>query len=92
MAFSMKGLVQKETSKTVKKHVEIKPEQVADLLKKAVGAPEDTQLVPGEIAIKDEAGNIVGSVQGYILDWTDTPKPRAPRKAKPAKPAAPEQA
>lgn len=92
MAISMKGLVTKETSKTVKKHVEIKPEQVADLLKKAVGAPEDTQLVPGEIAVKDEAGNVVGYVQGYILDWTDTPKPRAPRKAKDAKPAAPEQA
>lgn len=82
MAISMKGLVTKETSKTVKKHVEIKPDQVADLLKKAVGAPEGTQLVTGEISVRDEAGNVVGTVQGYILDWTETPKARAPRKPK----------
>lgn len=90
MAISMKNLVQKETAKTVRKHVEIAPEQVADLLKKAVGAPEETALVSGMVSVKDAEGNVVGETQGYILDWTETPKPRQPRK--PKAPEAPTQA
>ena len=78
MSISLKNLVQKDTARTVKKHVVIKPEQVADLLKKAVGAPDEVPLVTGTA----EDGTPV-----YTLDWTETPKPRAPRKAKEA-PAA----
>lgn len=73
MSVSMKSLVQKDIARTVKKHVEIKPEQVADLLKKAVGAPDEVPLVTGTA----EDGTPV-----YTLDWTESPKPRAPRKPK----------
>ena len=76
MSISLKNLVQKDTARTVKKHVVIKPEQVADLLKKAVGAPDEVPLVTG---VDQETGSAV-----YTLDWTETPKPRAPRKAKEA--------
>lgn len=79
MSVSMKSLVQKDIARTVKKHVEIKPEQVADLLKKAVGAPDEVPLVTG---VSEQDGTTV-----YTLDWTETPKSRAPRKAKEA-PAA----
>ena len=75
MSISLKNLVQKDTARTVKKHVVIKPEQVADLLKKAVGAPDEVPLVTGTA----EDGTPV-----YTLDWTESPKPRAPRKAKEA--------
>lgn len=74
MSVSMKSLVQKDIARTVKKHVVIKPEQVADLLKKAVGAPDEVPLVTG---VDQETGSAV-----YTLDWTETPKPRAPRKPK----------
>ena len=73
MSVSMKSMVQKDIARTVKKHAEIKPEQVADLLKKAVGAPDEVPLVTTTAA----DGSPV-----YTLDWTETPKPRAPRKAK----------
>lgn len=76
MSVSMKSLVQKDIARTVKKHVEIKPEQVADLLKKAVGAPDEVPLVTG---VSEQDGTPV-----YTLDWTETPKSRAPRKAKEA--------
>lgn len=76
MSVSMKSLVQKDIARTVKKHVEIKPEQVADLLKKAVGAPDEVPLVTG---VSEQDGTPV-----YTLDWTETPKARAPRKAKEA--------
>lgn len=76
MSVSMKSLVQKDIARTVKKHVEIKPEQVADLLKKAVGAPDEVPLVTG---VSEQDGTTV-----YTLDWTETPKSRAPRKAKEA--------
>lgn len=79
MSVSMKSLVQKDIARTVRKHVEIKPEQVADLLKKAVGAPDEVPLVTG---VSEQDGTTV-----YTLDWTETPKSRAPRKAKEA-PAA----
>lgn len=75
MSVSMKSMVQKDIARTVKKHAEIKPEQVADLLKKAVGAPDEVPLVTTTSA----DGSPV-----YTLDWTETPKPRAPRKAKEA--------
>ena len=71
---SIKNLVQKTVSREVVKHVEIKPEDVADLLKKAVGAPADTALVQTTAAD--------GVTPIYVLDWKETPKPRAPRKAK----------
>ena len=74
MSVSMKSLVQKDIARTVKKHVEIRPEQVADLLKKAVGAPDEVPLVTGASEIDDSPV--------YTLDWTETPKPRAPRKPK----------
>ena len=73
MSVSMKNLVQKDVARTVRKKVEIKPDQVADLLKKAVGAPDEVPLVTTTAA----DGSPV-----YTLDWTETPKPRAPRKAK----------
>ena len=84
MSVSMKSLVQKDIARTVKKHVEIKPDQVADLLKKAVGAPDEVPLVTG---VSEQDGTPV-----YTLDWTETPKPRAPRKAKGASAQGGEQA
>ena len=47
---------------------------MSDLIKKAVGAPAETPLVP----VNDESGNL----SHYTLAWTETPKARAPRKAK----------
>lgn len=70
---SIKNLVQKTVSREVVKHVEIKPEDVEDLLKKAVGAPANTALVQTTAD---------GVTPIYVLDWKETPKPRAPRKAK----------
>lgn len=75
MSVSMKNLVRKDVARTVRKKVEIKPDQVADLLKKAVGAPEEIPLNTTTAAD--------GSI-AYVLEWTETPKPRAPRKAKEA--------
>ena len=66
--------IQKTVARTVSKHVDITPVDIAGLLKKAVGAPEATPL----LETKDGAGNTIG----YSLSWDETPKSRAPRKAK----------
>lgn len=71
---STKIEVQKEVTKSVRKHVDITAEQIGGLLKKAVGAPDETPMED----IKNEHGQLVG----YSLTWSDTPKPRAPRKPK----------
>lgn len=71
---SIKDLVTKTVAKTVEKNAVVKPEQVADLIKKAIGAPAETALVP----VTDESG----ALSHYTLSWTETPKPRAPRKPK----------
>ena len=71
---SIKNLVKKTISRTVDKHVDITPDMVAGLLKKAVGAPEETPL---NTAIAAD-----GITTFYVLDWKETPKSRAPRKAK----------
>lgn len=71
---AIKDLVTKTIARTIDKHADVKPQDVADLIKKAVGAPAETPLV----VVTDEQGQLVG----YTLDWQETPKPRAPRKAK----------
>lgn len=75
---SDKITVQKEVTKSVRKHVEITAAQIGGLLKKAVGAPEATPL---------ENVVVEGQLVGYTLTWNDTPKPRAPRKPKGDAPA-----
>ena len=75
---SIKELVEKEVSKVVKKKAIVKPEQVAGLIKKALGAPEETAIETV----------VIEGVSCYALAWSETPKPRAPRKAKEAPAAA----
>lgn len=82
MGISMKNLVEKDIAKTVRKHVEITPDMIGALIVKAVNAPEGTELKTGTVRVRDAEGNVVGEAQGYILDWTEQPKPRAPRKPK----------
>lgn len=65
--------VQKEVTRSITKHALVRPEDVAGLIIKAVGAPADTALVP----ITDDGGNVVG----HELSWNETPKKRE-RKAK----------
>ena len=71
---SIKNLVTKTVARTVEKNAIVKPSDVSDLIKKAVGAPAETPLVP----VNDESG----ALSHYTLAWTETPKARAPRKAK----------
>lgn len=77
---STKIEVTKSVTKSVKKEVTITAAQIGGLLKKAVGAPDETPL--------DDVLNDQGQLVGYHLTWNDTPKPRAPRKPKADAPAA----
>lgn len=65
--------VKKEVTRSVAKSAIVRPEDVASLIVKAVGAPADTALVP--------VSNQDGSLTHYELSWSETPKPRK-RKAK----------
>ena len=65
--------VKKEVTRSVAKSAIVRPEDVASLIVKAVGAPADTALVP--------VSNQDGSLSHYELSWSETPKPRK-RKAK----------
>lgn len=77
MSVSMKSLVQEDIARTVhRKHVESSPSRSPICSKKAVGAPDGVPLVT---SVSEKDGTPV-----YTLDWTETPKSRAPRKAKEA--------
>lgn len=74
--------VQKQVSRSVAKHAIIRPDDVAGLICKAVGAPADTALV----AVNYEDGTL----SHYEMSWSETPKARK-RKPK-AEPQAEPQA
>ena len=60
--------VTKSVTRSVAKSAIVRPEDVASLIVKAVGAPADTALVPVQ--------NEDGSLSHYSLEWSETPKAR----------------